>query len=456
MYKAQKAANSTVDVSEHFVDGWTPSPTNGAIENGSWGRRDDHRDAPGADICWDRTGNVQPLNLSKMSEEEKEVCQKAHAVRALLMSQVFTSSVNSTLKPAPANKDGTPREGQNRRTPITQAQNSLNSPSTGRPIGRRRESTDLLNSRDPLSPAVNRFSRDESSISSPPPSLLRRKTDFKDGFGSGIESEKSEANKPMQNSSPFGSLKRTTTNPVGGPSSPWTNNAPQSAGFAPMGAFGNFGVVEGSSERRPPFASGRSESRFKDLMYPSSSDKADASIKEKASQGHLAALAESFQEPKGESRALENDRIPTGSAALGGDDASPPLPSSARFRGQDQQSSYEDIGFSSVGPDMPFRDLMQRREYPHQQLPQHGPGAFPPQSHEPMSPTHTNPYQSPEGEKAVPNDHDEHFRLNHFNGNSAFGQPSRNLQNHFDSHDRGTRPFSGGLGGLGSLGGLEV
>ena len=373
-----------------------------------------------------------------------------------------------------------------------------NSPSA-RPGTRRRESGGDLLQNSLASPTGNsRFLREEPSISSPPPSLLRRKTDFKDNFGPSLEDredrDKDISGPSAATASPFGSLRRTSTQPVSaginGSSSPWSGASP-SAGFSPMGAFGNFAVGSGSAqtptadEKRSGFGSVRGQSRFKDLMSAGSSEDTGLKVKEKASVNSMERLPESTNEPTqaqwaSDRTALsrnthadlygdEEDFGGTGSAALGGDDASPPLPQSSRYRNPDRQTSYDDIGFSSLGlsSDMPpFRELMQRRDYAQQQTPQsrnQGMG----HSNEPMSPTNTNPYQSPEGEKAIPGDVDTdepELHNTHYPGAGPFGHAARGFQNQLDTQtgDRSQTsstgasrgfPSLGGLGELGSLGG---
>ena len=358
---------------------------------------------------------------------------------------------------------------------MTQTQNMNNSPST-RPGGRRRDSTDLLQSSNPLSPPGNsRFSKDEAGLSSPPPSLLRRKTDFKETFVPSLDDKEADNGRPgIDNTSPFGSLRRTNTNPVSaglnGPSSPWST-APQSAGFAPMGAFGNFGSMDtSSSERKPGFGSVRGESRFKGLMSGGSSENMGSKMKEKGSLSSLEKLTESASEqsssrwgPGRSSTAKDlygdDEDMPVGgSAALGGDDASPPIPQSSRFRNPDQQTSYDDIGFSSLGPSGDMPPFQQRRDFSHQQTPQRNSGLG--QPHDPSSPSNTNPYQSPEGDRAIPTDVDtDDSDLLHaqYPGATGFGQAGRNLQNQFDSHDRSQTSSAKGfpsLGGLSNLSGL--
>ena len=394
--------------------------------------------------------------------------------------KAFSTTVNSPLKPPTQNKDGTPNTpGLNRRASITQSQNSANN-SSSRPGGRqRRDSSDLLQSANPLtSPTNNRFSKDESNVTSPPPSLLRRKTDYKDGLGPSMEDKDRDNGRPgVDTSSPFGSLKRTSTNPLGatfnGPSSPWSG-APSSAGFAPMGAFGSFGVSQTPTEKKSGFSNVRSESRFKSLMGGDSSE----NMKKPKEQKSLQRLAESSNEqPRspwdsglpGQRKDLsdlyeDDDQQPAGSAALGGDDASPPGTQSSRMRDPESHTSYDDIGFSSLGmgSDLPFRDLSQRnRDYANQQTPHRTHAQV--NAGEPQSPTYTNPYQSPEGDKALPEDIDtddsdpHHLQYQH---NAPF---ARGFQNQLDltgdrsqsSSTNASRAFPniGSLGGISNLGG---
>ena len=490
----------STDVNDLFVDGWRPGAVNGT-SNGGWGKRDDIKEAAGPDICWDHEGSVNPLAMQDMTEDEREVylalATSAYKKRLLIMSfQAFASSVNSPLKPPTqnSNKDSTPNNSNvNRRTSITQSQNTMNNSPSTRPGARRRESGgDLLQNSLASPTGNNRFSREETGISSPPSSLLRRKTEMKENFGPSLEDRDRESSGPsVVTASAFGSLRRTSTQPASatgnGPSSPWSG-APPSAGFSPMGAFGNFAIGSSSAqtpvadEKKPTFGSVRGGSRFKGLMSAGSSEETASKVKEKASANSLERLADSMNEPTqaqwANDRTAQSRNVPaglygddegfgTGSAALGGDDASPPLPPSSRYRNPDRQTSYDDIGFSSLGQstDMPpFRELMQRRDYSQQQTPQRGLQGIG-HSTEPMSPTNTNPYQSPEGEKAIPDDNDtdeSELHNSHYPGTGPFGHAARGFQNQSDAHagDRSqtsSRDASRGfpsLGGLGDLGGL--
>ena len=317
----------------------------------------------------------------------------------------------------------------------------------------------------------NRHSRDESAITSPPPSLLRRKTGGTDTFGPSLEDRETDNHRPtFDSASQFGSLKRTSTNPVStglnGPSSPWSA-APQSAGFAPMGAFGAFGSMEGSSsEKKPGFGSVRGQSRFKGLMGAGSSEE---SSKPRAALDNLAESNSEQQSHQGlrwgpgrsaqVSKDLydEDDDLPAGSAALGGDDASPPAPQTSRYRSLEPQPSHDDIGFSSLGLGSDMPQFQQRREMSHQQTSQRNSGLG--QSHDPMSPTSTNPYQSPEGDRALPvnTDTEDDMHYGQYVGATGVGQGGRNVQSQLESHDRSQTSSTKGfpsLGGLGNLSGL--
>jgi PERQ amino acid-rich with GYF domain-containing protein len=60
-------------LSSLYVSGWEPNVSNGT-SGSSWSRRDEQKDSQvTADVCWDRDGSVQPLALSEMTVEEREV-----------------------------------------------------------------------------------------------------------------------------------------------------------------------------------------------------------------------------------------------------------------------------------------------------------------------------------------------------------------------------------------------
>ena len=262
-----------------------------------------------------------------------------------------------------------------------------------------------------------------------------------------------------------------------------------------MGTFGNFSLGSATGqpptpgERKPTLGSLRGESRFKGLMGVEKSEESAQRIKERASINSLEKLTESPKEPptlnwgagrsarpmSTESNPYEDSQPRTGSAALGSDDASPLRQFPSRSRNPDRQTSYDEIGFSALGSSSdlpPFREMLQRREYSQQQTPQSQNQRLS-QGNEPMSPTDTNPYYSPENEKGAPEDFDtDDSDLQNTRASNAapFAHLSRGLNAQFETtaNESGhvssagpTRGFPtlgapGGLGGLGSSGGWSA
>ena len=75
LYKAQQNSDGSQSdsLSHLYVGGWQPDAANGA-GNASWGRSDTTRDPQtGPDICWDKDGSIEPLGLTEMDDEEREV-----------------------------------------------------------------------------------------------------------------------------------------------------------------------------------------------------------------------------------------------------------------------------------------------------------------------------------------------------------------------------------------------
>ena len=244
-----------------------------------------------------------------------------------------------------------------------------------------------------------------------------------------------------------------------------------------MGSFGSFSIAPGSAqpptpgEKKAGFGNARGESRFKGLMGNDNTDEIRSRMREKGSLSSLERLLETSNEQGARGpdspRTAQSRRFPasgnseeatrTGSAALGGDDTSPSQHDpGARIR-PNTQSSYEDIGFSSLDLSS---EPSQRREFPSQlgqQMQQF--------TNEPPSPTVTNPYQSPQapGINMLPRDLD----LDDTDGYPGAQQsmPTRNLQSQTESMGIGDRsqtsstgasrqfPSLGGFGGLSNLAG---
>ncbi|KAK8233114.1 hypothetical protein HDK77DRAFT_413807 [Phyllosticta capitalensis] len=459
LFRQNAASDDVLD--SLYAGNWGPHALNGAAEN-SWSRDHGKEGQPGPDICWDRDGSILPLSLTEMTDEEKE-----H----------FTGSVNSPLKMPNqnANKDNSAKDGV-RKASVSHANGpgnyGLSSPTTNRPSTRRRDTGDAFPfPTTGASPASSRFTQ-ESNAAVPPPALLRRRTDYKEPSSVNTTQEERDKDKTSGESATnnsFGSLKRTTTGPfsagITGPSSPWSAG-PQSAGFSPMGSFGNFSLGTNSgqastpTEKKPNLAGLRGESRFKGLMNKDSSEELHKTLREKASLNSLGKVAESDQGRQTPSwmearqnRATSNDTDPyldqdenarSGSAALlGGQDTSPPRRRVTGFGTPNRQESRDETGLGAFGmtaDNTGFNSFLNRGGYDHH-TPQHQGG----HGNEPMSPTDTNPYRSPEHEKREPEDVDtdgSDIPNAHLPGLGG-------LMNNPAS--AGGMPSFGGLGGLGRV-----
>lgn len=74
LYKAQRDSGAlNKNVADYFAADWNPGTETSPV-NGAWGRREDSKDNPsGPEVCWDHDGQMEPLGLLDMTEDEKEV-----------------------------------------------------------------------------------------------------------------------------------------------------------------------------------------------------------------------------------------------------------------------------------------------------------------------------------------------------------------------------------------------
>ena len=75
LYRQQQSADESLqeDLQNLYIGGWQPNGQNGAPAAG-WGRNDASREQPpGPDVCWDDDGTYEPLALTEMDDEEREV-----------------------------------------------------------------------------------------------------------------------------------------------------------------------------------------------------------------------------------------------------------------------------------------------------------------------------------------------------------------------------------------------
>ncbi|PMD35994.1 hypothetical protein L207DRAFT_587025 [Hyaloscypha variabilis F] len=426
IYRTQmESGASNGDISHLFENGWDPKQSNGANGRSSWGKISDGRDAQGPNIAWEPKGDIQPIGLEEMSEEEK---------------LLFSGDVNSPMKPPPqsSNKDSNAQGGVNgRKTSFSQgpAPFGLSSPASSRPGTRRQQTSDSISL---ASPGASRFSRDE-----PSPFFTRKFNESKDNQDDRVEESKSGL--------PFGGLMRSNTagSALGnGPASPWGRDGT-------MGTFGSFALGGSATnatpiEKRPGLPT--RESRLASLMPKESTE--DMS---KAAERPWRPRQRTDTDP------FSDDPL-TGSAALGGgQDTSPPPNSQRRAPGLDtpMRAASSEFGMS----DMPgFRDAPQRGQ--SHQTPQ---GRH--DEHEPLSPADTNPYRSPPDDRHDADDESydgesmQHTRAQAL-GNipehpNTFGTLPRGFTNAaFDGSDRSqtssvgaSKGFSALGGGLSSIGG---
>ncbi|KAJ2967321.1 hypothetical protein NUW58_g10483 [Xylaria curta] len=385
------------DVSALFVSGWNPGHANGASPRG-WGKlTDSHLLPQEPDMCWDTTGSTKPLFFD----------------------------VNSTMKPPVQNKEGAhPGGGMNGRktslsqgTPNNYGLSSLPS-STSRPGTRRRETGDTnpfsgggggLNS--PVS--ANRPSRDNGSL------WLDRKTiDAKDSmFEEPDELGTREiSTKPVSVAGVSRTNTATGASAFGAPS-PWQTSS--SGGLSGLGSFGNF-ALPGSAigEKRP--GNPRGESRLAHLIPRDTSDGAT----NKLGDGSTTADSNRSWRPR-----PRTDTDPFGDEALSGS-ALHSQPYDTPIKG-----SAGDFGMSGL------------------HLGGHG-------DHDPtpLSPSETNPYRSPPGERG---EHDDNSDKPHgltgsgeAPSNYGSGMPRSFPHNAFDGSDR-SQTSSVGAKGYPSLGNLS-
>jgi PERQ amino acid-rich with GYF domain-containing protein len=228
-----------------------------------------------------------------------------------------------------------------------------------------------------------------------------------------------------------------------------------------MGSFGNFGLGGNVGSQGTPGdkrVGSRSESRFKNLLNnQGNEDGAQKTLEKKPSIPSLSRVNENESwrpqeraEPATEPLEGSEEDLPSGSAALAADaEISPPNPRQG-YRGfgtPSRQGAQDDFGFGAFGMTtdntpgfgqgfLPGRDAFQQTPA-HQRTGQQGGGG-----NEPMSPTDTNPYQSPEQhgvDRMADQSEDQNNDVpnNHLPGLGQFGMdPSAQL---------------GGLGGLGAL-----
>ena len=379
-------------------------------------------------------------------------------------AQLFSTSVNSPIKPQQSISKETTGVGViGRKASLS---NYGSATGTSRPSARRRDTSDSFAGNGPLSPTESKtFFRSDTNTATPPPALLRRRTDYKDEESTPVSKENMEQEEVTESQPPYPGLRRAGTGPLSAglnpPSaSPWSAGAPGSA-FGSMGTFGSFAIGAGnapteSGDKRPGFGSARGSSRFKDMLQSKTSfEDASQPGKDKALFSGLGKLPEEDGDPKqvrlrdefktrpgrSETNPYDEGPVRTGSAALGGSQDIGPAPASIEQMGMSAFAPHPNVGSRDFGHDEHYQQT------PH--------GRY--NAQEPMSPTNTNPFQSPHG-RVEDEERDTNDSTSQASGLPPFGAARRSM---YSSTDEGRHSASGlrnvsgfgGMPGFGQFGG---
>lgn len=374
------------DISNLLVPGWNPGQVNGASTR-SWGKTgDSNHVAPDPGVCWDAEGKIAPIGLVEMTEEEKAL---------------YATDVNSPLKiPQQQNKDAAQNTTvpNGRKSSISHGSGNFGAatPSTtSRPGTRRRETTDAnpFPGSAVASPSTSRFA-DSSWFggrkAADPTKEADEPEEENDNNGNGVESRDQA---PAQKPNPFASLTRSNTTGTSGfvaAASLWGTSpapAPASSGIG-AGAFGSFAHLTTPAAGDKRFAGARGESRLAHLIPKDITD--NMASKSNDTTGANADAARAWRpRPRTDTDPYGgDDHSASGSAALGGDQDSPPsLPAQPHAGGifdTPVKGHTGDFGMSglNIGGGHDSR----------------GPG----------SPSDTNPYRSPPAERGGEGHEDRH------------------------------------------------
>lgn len=361
-----------------YMPGWNPGQVNGGGSR-AWGKSNENHvpQEPGA--CWNPNGDSTPMGLQGYTTEEREVCTAPTILSAsdlrspvLTTQQLFTTEINSPLKPPTMNKDGgnNPTGVNGRKASMSHGTGNIfgvSSPSSAtRPSTRRRETIES----NPFSAGLsspttaNRSGREEAAW---PP---RKSNELKESEAE--EPETDAASRDAANRHPFGTLMRSNTagsNSIAG--SIWTQSTPTTPGG---GAFGNF-ALGGSAIGTKPAGTGVGGSRLAHLIPKESSENVAARQAESPNplnQQSWRSRQRTDTDPFGE-------ELLSGSAVLGGAQdttAIPPQAGRVGTLGTPVKGSTGDFGMSGLNLGGNGHD-----------------------EGGPVSPSETNPYRSPPAER---------------------------------------------------------
>ncbi|KAL7629876.1 kinesin-like protein [Parahypoxylon ruwenzoriense] len=374
---AQDSNSQRPDISALFLPGWTPGHINGTTSRG-WGKTGDpHVVPPEPDICWDAPGSTRAVGLREMTSEEKEVRggtvesvsaerrgMKTNLELVVRIRREFYYEATGPDQGWESSRNG---DEWSENLSLAWKHQQLWAGLAVRRVEARYKTTGGLAS--PTS--TTRHSRDEVS------SWFGRK--ILDPKDSTFEEPEEDMNardataKPL----PFGGLMRNNTTPSGSGfsgASPWP--ASTSGALPGLGSFGHF-ALPGSTigEKRP--GNLRGESRLAHLIPKESSD----NIAAKSNEGTAPDSSRPWRpRQRTDTDPFGEDSV-SGSAVLGGaQDTSPPPMSHPPLH----TSSYDTPVKGSTG-DFGMASLNLGGHLEHDQTP--------------LSPSETNPYRSPLGER---------------------------------------------------------
>lgn len=335
------------------------------------------------------------------------------------------------------------------------------------------------------SPQVSKYGREDVNFD-PQGSLARRNTESKDAELGRYPMEKERENRGHNSRSSFGPPRRVSTGPlsagVGANPSPWSQSS--------ANPFGGFGLHNGTAAQgnRPGGGLVRGESKFRGFMSRDAGGESDPTIQEQTSQGSLKQLSETEPEnmpsshPIGDfdqftahdRNAITHEGMPAGSAALrGGLDDSFAQAFGQNEYGRSSRQTFLGHATSSGFPTSQDAPSYQSWTGHRPQTHQHDSSANMQPGEEPLSPTFTNPYQSPKRPTSKPVDaenSDMDFNSFHLPGlgslpddiAASLPQTAGTIPRTSAGYD--ARPFDRGPGfgngpsrafpGLGGLGGL--
>ncbi|RPA75710.1 hypothetical protein BJ508DRAFT_417974 [Ascobolus immersus RN42] len=432
---------------ESLLGEWANSSGGGESGGASTWNRASEEQPQGAEVCWDRDGSQKPIALKEMDEAEKEL---------------FSGNINSPQKVPQQNQSqqNTPQGNRiggipgNKNTNRRGGDLDISTSSPIRPNNRRRETLETPGASSPL-----------HSSPGGPGTLSRRRTDGRANIGDAFDSPSTEGrhhnfSRWGQKDDPEDSKERETTRDVTGgrtgglfrrPSAAWTSSASNVSAALATTSMGTFGSN--------PAGGGMGAFSLKEKKSQNLNSQKQKTEEESSEKGS--------QNPQGQQQKQEhNDNRPTTSDTDPfGRSTESSSPANGAGRPDDSQSNHsdqfskaglnsttaaklrEEMGFSSIGRTGNFGGLGSlNTQFNQMNLNQHGQEMQRGLEHDPISPTETNPYQSPVPGKE--DDEDTDHGLGSIGGGVRRGLGGIPLSDNSTPSRSGMRTPGTGLGGI--------